>query len=228
MSTQSQEKELAAKAAVQFITNHQIVGLGTGSTAYYAIMEIGRLVRNGMNIKAIPTSKHTQRLAMEQGIPLVEIAALSAIDLTIDGADEFTAEGLLIKGGGGALLHEKIIASLSKTNIIIADSSKRVDKLGQFRVPIEVIPMACGMVLNKLRALAGRGTLRQTNGTTFCTDEGNYILDVDFGLIDDPCALAQELDGLVGVVEHGLFLNTTTTILMGQGDSVLRFDRQKK
>ncbi|WP_025762039.1 ribose-5-phosphate isomerase RpiA [Dyadobacter tibetensis] len=220
MSNAKSEKQRAALEAVKLIQDHQIIGLGTGSTAFYAIMEIGNLVRSGLSIRAVPTSTQTRELAIAQQIPLVDISQVENIDITIDGADEFTSAGWLVKGGGGALLREKIVASLSDTNIIIADSSKMVKQLGRFKVPIEVIPMGLGLVQRELKLLNGQGVLRQKNGSSFVTDEGNYILDTDFGLIEDPVSLAKQLDGLVGLVEHGLFLFSTNRIFVGHPDRV--------
>src|SRR3954466_5668024 len=134
------EKELAAKEAVRFIQDRQIIGLGTGSTAYYIIQEIGKLVKEGLRIKAVPTSNKTAELARSLGIELANIDEVERIDVTIDGADEFNNDLVLIKGGGGALLKEKIVASMTDQEIIIADSSKKVDQLGKFPLPIEVIP----------------------------------------------------------------------------------------
>ena len=135
------EKQLAAKEAIQLIGNNQIVGLGTGSTATYAIKGIGELVKKGLQIEAIPTSDSTTQLAASLGIPIRDINKTEFIDITIDGADEFTSDLILIKGGGGALLKEKIVASMTKREIIIADSSKKVDSVGKFKLPIEVIPL---------------------------------------------------------------------------------------
>ncbi len=217
------EKELAAKAAVKLLENNQIVGLGTGSTAYYAIIEIGNLVKQGLTVQAIPTSNESKKLAEKLSIPLIDINTVSYIDITFDGADEFTADLQLIKGGGGALLREKIIASLSKTNIIISDSSKKVDLLGKFTLPIEVIPMAFQYVLGKLALLGGKGIIRKKDNQIFITDEGYYIIDTDFGLIEEPLLLANNLDPIVGLVEHGLFLNLAKKVFMGDGDDVIVF-----
>lgn len=214
------EKKSAALEAVSYIKNGQIIGLGTGSTAYYAIMEVGALVKNGLQIRAVPTSEQTRELATTLGIPLVDINKVEAIDITIDGADEFNDQLELIKGGGGALLREKIVASVTRQQIIIADASKQVQKLGAFKVPIEVIPFAGNAVAGKLRDYNGVATLRKKDHEIFVTDQGNYILDTDFGLIDDPATLAAALDHITGVVEHGLFINLADRVIVGRGDAV--------
>jgi len=215
-----QEKINAALKAVSFVKNGQIVGLGTGSTAYFAIKEIGQMVREGLQIRAVPTSEATRRLAEEWNIPLVDINDIDAIDVTIDGADEFNNKLQLIKGGGGALLREKIVATITRKQVIIADASKEVEKLGAFTVPIEVIPFAINAVTQKLRLLTGTAVLRAKNGQTYLTDQGNYILDVDFGLIDDPATLAKELDHVTGIVEHGLFIDLADCIVVGKEEGI--------
>jgi ribose 5-phosphate isomerase A len=215
------EKENAALAAVTLVQNGMTIGLGTGSTAAYAIRAIGRRVEEGLQIKAVPTSAQSASLAAELHIPLMDISEADMIDLTIDGADEFTAGLTLLKGGGGALLKEKIVAVKSRQVVIIADSSKYVERLGKFRLPVEVIPAAAGYVL---RELTGAGRIRQQQGKPFVTEQGNYILDVDFGLIADPHQLDRQLNNIVGVVEHGLFVGIATRVIMGEGNSVRIFE----
>ncbi len=219
------EKKLAAKEAVKFIQAGQVVGLGTGSTSYFAILEIGEMVKRGLEIRAVPTSIKSRDLADKLNIPLVDIHSVESIDITIDGADEFTRDLNLIKGGGGALLREKVVAAMTRNQIIIADSAKKVDKLGKFRLPIEAIPFATSYVIHQLTKMNGKGTIRQNNGKPFLTDQGNYIIDTDFGIIEDPGALSGRLDGIVGLVEHGLFINMAHKVIMGQGDRVVIFDR---
>jgi len=217
------EKQLAAKEAVKLIGNHQIVGLGTGSTAKYAITAIGELVKNGLQIKAVATSLQTAELATSLLIPLVKIDSVLSIDITIDGTDEFTTDLALIKGGGGALLREKIVASLSKTTVIIADSSKQVAVLGKFKLPIAVLPIACNYVLQQIKILQGNGTIRMVAGKPFITDEGYQIVDADFGLIENPASLAIELNNVVGIVGHGLFINLASKIIMGKEEATITF-----
>lgn len=214
------EKQNAAREAVKLIKDGQVVGLGTGSTAVLAVQEIGELVRKGLRIKGVPTSDSTAALARELSIPLIDINSADHIDITIDGADEFTKELHLIKGGGGALLREKIVAAKTRQEVIIADSSKYVEKLGKFKLPVEVIPFAASYVLKEILKLGGEGAVR---GEPFITDEGNYIIDVDFKRIEDPVSLSDQLKSIVGVVEHGLFIGLAERVLMGEGDSVKVF-----
>lgn len=218
------EKELAAKEAVKAVKQNQIVGLGTGSTAKYVIIELGKMVKDGLKIQCIPTSNQTAELATQHNIPLIDINTVDHIDVTIDGADEFTKEKMLIKGGGGALLKEKIVASLTKEEIIIADASKKVDKLGKFTLPIEVIPFALNYVQLQIAALQSKGKLRMSNDKPFLTDQQNYIVDADFGLIENPPALAEKLNQIEGLVAHGLFINLAARVIMGVGDKVEVFD----
>lgn len=226
MKTQlEKEKEIAALAAVEHIQDGQIVGLGTGSSSEYAIRAIGRKVEEGLKITGVPTSNRTAQLAESLQIPLADINTIDQIDITIDGADEFTTDLMLIKGGGGALLREKIVASLTRQQIIIADSSKLVEKLGQFRLPIEVIPFATNYVLRQLEKLGGKAELRLVDQKPYRTDQGNYILDTDFGLIDHPDQLADKLNQIEGIACHGLFINLAERVIMGKGDEFLEFKR---
>ena len=179
------------------------MGLGTGSTAAFAVHEIAQMVQNGLQVQAVATSEHTAALATSLGIPVIDINTVDQIDITIDGADEFTTTLQLIKGGGGALLREKIVASLSKQVVIIADSSKQVNRLGKFTLPIEIIPFASNYVLHQLKKIQGKGVIRTSAGNNFITDSGNYIMDTDFGLIEDPQQLANTLNSITGIVEHG-------------------------
>jgi ribose 5-phosphate isomerase A len=219
------EKTLAAKEAVKYLSNGQVVGLGSGSSAYIAIAEIGELLKNGLAIKGVPTSEKTRELAESLNIPLLKIEDVDAIDITIDGADEFTEDLQLIKGGGSFLLKEKVVASLSKQEIIITDSTKKVELLGKFTVPVEVIPYAKNYVLAEIKKLNGAGKIRLVDGKPLVTEQGNLLIDGDFGLIQNPAALAGQLTEIVGVVEHGLFINIATTVIMGVGDSTETFTR---
>lgn len=213
------EKELAAKEAVKLISNNQVVGLGTGSTAYYVIKEIGEMVRNGLSIQTIPTSNKTGELAKSLNIPLIDINSVEYIDITIDGADEFNGDLVLIKGGGGALMREKIVASMTKQEIIIADSTKKVGQLGKFPLPVEIIPFAANYVSRQLLKIKGVGKLRIKNNTPFITDQGNYILDTNFGFITDPVSLSDSLNKVEGIVCHGLFIGLAERVIIGVGET---------
>lgn len=217
------EKKLAAAAAVKFVQEGSIVGLGTGSSAFYAIQEIAALVKQGMQIQGVATSEQTAYLAESLGIPVLGFDEVHAIDITIDGADEFTTDRKLIKGGGGALFREKIVASMSKQVIIIADASKLVKQLGAFTIPIEVIPLATNYVLQELKLMGGSALLRKKSGHLFVTDNGNHIIDADFGLIDHPEALAKALNNIDGLLAHGIFIDLATKVIMADGDDVVYF-----
>lgn len=219
------EKFLAAKEAVKYIKSHQIIGLGTGSTAFYAIREIGEMVSKGLKIKAVATSNKTEELAVSFGIPIVQLDEIDEIDVTIDGADEFDANLNLIKGGGGALLREKMIARISRKEIIIADSSKKVDVLGKIKVPVEVTPFTLNYVMKRLLQISGIGEIRERNGQNFITDTGNLIIDTDFGKITNPIEISDKIDRIEGVVCHGLFINLTRQIIMGKDDGTAIFER---
>src|SRR5579863_10016791 len=225
------EKAAAARASLGFVQDGNIVGLGTGSTAAYAVRFLGERVRAGLKIRGVPTSVQTGDLAASAGIPLttldeIQQLGLQPIDVTIDGADEFDAQLHLIKGGGGALLREKIIASASKQVVIIADSSKQVAVLGKFPLPVEVIPFAQSLVAARITALGATVKLRKdTKGNPFISDEGHHILDCSFGQIADPPALARVLSDMPGIVEHGLFIGMATVVLIAKGDEVQEFRR---
>ena len=222
-----QEKEAAARASLRFVQNGQIVGLGTGSTATYAVRFLGERVKAGLKIRGIPTSVHTQELATSLGIPLTTLDEVQEIDVTIDGADECDPQLQLIKGGGGALLREKIVASATKKFVIIADSSKQVPVLGKFPVPVEVINFAETLVAKKITAMGAEVKVRaDASGRKFITDSGNHILDCHFGQIPDPPALARKLETTPGVVEHGLFIGMASIALIGKGTEVLEIPRK--
>jgi ribose 5-phosphate isomerase A len=216
-----QEKEAAARASLRFIKDGQVVGIGSGSTAAYFIKLLGEQVKNGLHIRGIPTSEHSRQLAASLGIPLTTLDECPEIDVTVDGADEVDPQLRLIKGGGGALLREKVVASVTKQEVIVADSSKRVQVLGKFALPVEVIKFAQAVVKKKIEALGARVSLRQINGQPYLTDENNYIFDCHFGEIADPERLARQLSDMPGVVEHGLFIGLASLVLVAEGNEVV-------
>jgi ribose 5-phosphate isomerase A len=208
MDSADHAKELAAQKALEFISDGMIVGLGSGSTSTHFIKLLGVRVKEGLKIRGIASSNSSEQLAKSLSIPIIDFHQTSEIDVTVDGADEIAPGLALIKGGGGALLREKIVASASKKFVVVADSSKIVKHLGKFPLPIEVIPMAAPLVASKLSALKIRPAVRHhPDGSEYITDEGNLILDCACGEILDPQALAVSIRAMVGVVEHGLFLN---------------------
>jgi ribose 5-phosphate isomerase A len=220
------EKEASARASLQFVRDGNIVGLGTGSTAAFAVRMLGERVKAGLKIRGIPTSVQTRDLALSVGISLTTLDEFQQIDVTIDGTDEFDPQLCLIKGGGGALLREKIIASASRQVVIIADSSKQVAVLGKFPLPVEVIPFAQPLLAKKISALGATVKLRlDAKGNIFVSDEGHHILDCSFGQIPDPASLGRLLSDMPGVVEHGLFINLATVVLVANGEKVTEFRR---
>ncbi|OQO70005.1 ribose 5-phosphate isomerase A [Enterococcus villorum] len=224
-------KKAAGIEAAKYVKDGMIVGLGTGSTAYYMVEEIGRRMREeGLTITGVTTSMQTKEQAKKLGIPLKSIDEVSEVDLTIDGADEISKDFQGIKGGGAALLFEKIVATYSKQTIWIVDESKLVNQLGKFPLPVEVIPYGSQQLMRIFQEKNYHPVLRKTNtGETLRTDSGHYIIDLHLEVIDDPESLATYLDQLVGVVEHGLFLNMVSTIIVGsaQGVSIIDTPHQK-
>lgn len=214
------EKELAGSAVSDFLSDGMILGLGTGSTFYYAIKKIGEMVKDGLKIKAVSTSSSTDELAKSLNIPLLSIDDVEEIDLTIDGADEVDPDFNGIKGGGGALLFEKVVAKSSKKNLWVVNAAKMVDKLGAFPLPIEVIPYALGNVFKKLERKGYNPKIRVKDGEKYLTDSGNHIIDAGFGAIEDAYKLEVELNMIPGVVENGLFLDVADIVIVGKGDGV--------
>lgn len=220
------EKEEAARASLKYVHDGQVVGLGTGSTATIAIRLLGERVRTGMEIRGIPSSVASRDLATQLGIPLTTFEEVQHIDVTIDGADEFDPQLNLIKGGGGAMLREKIVASATRQLVIVADASKRVPILGKFPLPVEVIKFAQALVARKIKALGAEVHLRQTaDGSPFLTDENNHILDCSFGQIPDADGLARQLSDMPGVVEHGLFIGMASTVIFASGSEIVELRR---
>jgi ribose 5-phosphate isomerase A len=217
-----ESKKIAAEKAVEFVKDGMIVGLGTGSTAYFAIQKLGQRVKEGLSIKAIATSNQSEELAIELGISLLPFAEIETIDLTIDGADEVDEEWNLIKGGGGALLREKIVASASKQLIIIVDESKLARRLGAFPLPVEIVQFGHELTIKKLRKLGADPVLRQAGHQPYLTDNGNFIVDCHFGQIAQANELHQTLNLIPGVVDNGLFIGMATHVIVGYQDGTVQ------
>ena len=219
-------KRRAAERSLDYVEDGMVLGLGTGSTAAYLVRLLGERVRDGLRIQGVPTSRATEALAAGLGIPLVGFDRVTRLDLTIDGADEIDPNLDLIKGGGGALLREKIVASVSDRYVIIADQTKLVDRLGTFALPVEVTPFALAVVTARLEAEGAKPVLRRgPDGDPMMTDEGHHLLDCAYGAIDDAPALARALTGIVGVVEHGLFVGMADVAVIGRDDGVEVIER---
>jgi ribose 5-phosphate isomerase A len=220
------EKESAARASLKFVKDGQVVGLGTGSTAAFFIKLLAEQVKNGMRIRGIPTSVKSGDLAASLGIPLTTLDECQEIDVTVDGADEVDPQLRLIKGGGGAMLREKIVASATKQLVIVADASKQVPVLGKFPLPVEVIRFAQAVIKKRIEALGANVSVRTAaDGQPFVTDENHHILDCRFGEIRDPDSLARELNAMPGLVEHGLFIGMASVALFARGNEIVELRR---
>ena len=209
-------KQMVGEKAAEYVEDGMIVGLGTGSTAYYLVEALGRRVREGLRIVGVTTSSRTKAQAEAVGIPLADLNDVMQIDLTIDGADEISEDYQGIKGGGGALLFEKMVADHSKEVIWIVDDSKMVQKLGKFPLPVEVVSFGYQQLIRLFEAKGYQPQLRLGDeGQPYITDGGHYIIDLHLKVIEHPQKLAAWLDGLTGVVEHGLFLDQVNTVIIG-------------
>jgi ribose 5-phosphate isomerase A len=232
MDQQERSKRQAAEAAVQYVREGQIVGLGTGSTAHYVLQALAERVKRGLRIRGVPTSRETAELARHVGIPLMggdrsqdarlfEWDGGCSLDVAIDGADQVDPQLNLIKGGGGALLKEKIVASAARQLIIVVDESKRVPVLGgAMPLPIEVVPFGWGCAARHIERLGGKVKLREQDGRLFVTEAGHYILDFSLERIAEPDTLETELSRVPGVVETGLFVNRTDLLIVGTARGV--------
>ena len=223
LSLQDQEKQQAAAAALRWVRDGMVLGLGSGSTSAAFIRQLGAAVQAGLRVQGTATSLASEALAREVGIPLVAPRRGLRFDLTVDGADELDGHLRLIKGGGGALLREKLLETASDYFLVVVDSSKLVPTLGRFPLPVEVVPFALPWVLDALDALGGAPVVRPTaNGTgDYRTDQGNLILDCHFQQIPDPETLAAQLQVIPGVVEHGLFLGLAKAAILVRGGEAL-------
>jgi ribose 5-phosphate isomerase A len=218
-------KRAAAARALELVEPGMRLGLGSGSTAAWFVRLLAERIAGGLDVRSVATSSGTTRLAAELGVPLEPLEALGRIDLTVDGADEFDPDLTLIKGGGAALLQEKIVASASARLVIVTDVAKRVAKLGAFPLPVEVVRFGWPVTRAAIEALlttadvdGRRVSLREADGAPLVTDEGHYVLDLHLGRIGDPSALAAGLVAIPGVVEHGLFVGMAERVLIGHPD----------
>jgi ribose 5-phosphate isomerase A len=212
------EKKIVGEKVTDFIKDGMTIGLGTGSTVFYTINKIGTMVKEGLNIKAVSTSQSTTELARELNIPLFDLNDIESIDLTIDGADEIDERLNGIKGGGGALLFEKIVASNSKENIWVVDSSKMVDTLGKFPLPVEIIPFGYEFLLRKFEKNNMNPKVRKKEGKIYLTDSKNIIVDLHLNKIENVMELDNWLNNLTGVVEHGLFINIVDKVIVAKNN----------
>jgi ribose 5-phosphate isomerase A len=214
-------KRQAAETAVAHVRDGMVVGLGTGSTARYVVLALGERVKAGLTIRGVPTSRDTAELARQSGIPLLETEDSWAIDVDIDGADQVDPQLNLIKGGGGALLKEKIVAMAARQVIIVVDHTKLVPALGNsFPLPVEVVPFGWGSTARQMEALGMKPVLRERNGRIFRTEAGHYILDLHVGRIENPAELETRLNLVPGVVETGLFVGRTDLLIVGSPSGV--------
>ena len=223
MAEVSELKRLAGIRACDFVESGMLVGLGTGSTVRYTILELGKRMKNdGLKIKGVPTSLATESLAHEIGIPLIELPPDKKLDIIIDGADEFDLGFNLIKGGGGALLREKIVAQRALRMIVVADQSKQVNTLGNFPLPIEVTPFAHECTMNEIKEILDcEVIIRKVDGNIFNTDNDNFILDAHVGpKIDDPKEIESKLLQIPGVVQVGLFVNMCDDVVLATKDGI--------
>ncbi|TDY47881.1 ribose-5-phosphate isomerase [Alicyclobacillus sacchari] len=219
------KKQLAGVEAANYVKDGMKVGLGTGSTVYYTITELGRRVAAGLNIVGIPTSAATEALAKELQIPLTTFQECPRLDLTIDGADAVTPDFQLIKGGGGALLREKLVAAASDKLLIVVDDGKLYDSFAGLSIPIEVVPFAWETTARRIANSGGKWTLRERDGGPFVTDNHNYILDTVFEPVANPGRLQDVLKAMTGVVETGLFIDMADVVIVGRGDGVQTLSR---
>jgi ribose 5-phosphate isomerase A len=220
-------KQRAGYKAAEYVEDGMTVGLGTGSTAYWMVERLGERVREGLRIRGVPTSRRTEEQARRLGIPLVTFDEVRELDLAIDGADEVGPGLALIKGGGGALLREKLVASAARRFVVVADASKRVAVLGRFPLPVEVVPFAWEVTARRVAEVTGAepALRRAEGGGTYVTDNGNYILDCRCGEIPDPEATERGLKLLTGVVECGLFVRMADLAAIATDDDVEIIER---
>lgn len=215
------DKKAAAVAAVAEVRDGMLVGLGTGSTAAFAIRALGERVADGLDIRAVVTSDASGKLARDVGIEVLDFADVAAVDLTIDGADEIDSRCFAIKGAGGAMLREKIVAASSARMIVIADGTKRVARIGAAKLPVEVLPFAAAYVMRVLDEIGAAPVIRGN----YRTDQGNLVVDCHFGVLDDPATMAATLSAIPGILGHGLFLDEVDAAYIATNGVVTRLER---
>jgi ribose 5-phosphate isomerase A len=229
VSWKEEAKKQVALEAVKHVEDGFVVGLGSGSTAAYVIQELGRLMRqDGLRVLGVPSSSQAMLLAVQSGVTLTTLDEYPVLDLAIDGADEVNKRLDMIKGGGGALMREKIVASSAKQVVIVADETKLVERLGtSFRVPVEVLPFALATVTMAIKKLGGKPFLREGNGKVgaVVTDNGNFVVDVDFGPIDNAEELNLQLKLIPGIIETGLFIGLADTVYFGKEDGIIKLKK---
>lgn len=214
-------KKIAGVTAAQYVKDGMIVGLGTGSTAYFFVEEVGRRIKEeGLQVIGVTTSSQTTVQAQSLGIPLKAVDDIDIIDITVDGADEVDKDFNGIKGGGGALLMEKIVATPTKEYIWVVDESKMVNQLGAFKLPVEVVQYGAERLFREFMAKGYKPTFREKDGSRFITDMKNFIIDLDLGNIENPIMFGQELKAITGVVEHGLFNKMVNKVIVAGRDGI--------
>lgn len=220
-SARDAQKKVAGERAAEFVKDGDLVGLGTGSTTAFAIRALGRRIAEGLRIRGVPTSRATQTLAEQLGIPLADLNDVCKLDVTIDGADEIEPGFDMIKGGGGALIREKLVALVTDREVIIVDQLKVVRHLGMTHpLPVEVLPFGWCLASRALASMRGNPRLRMQGDVPFVSDNSNYILDCEFGAISDPRALEKEIKQMAGVVDCGLFIGLADTLIIGSSSGV--------
>jgi ribose 5-phosphate isomerase A len=221
------KKKAVGEKAVEYIQDGMTIGLGSGSTVYWMMKKLGKLVENGLNVRGVPSSLRTEGWAKEFGVPLVYFSEVSRLDLAIDGADEVDPDFNLSKGGGGSLLREKLVNDAADELIIVVDDSKLVKNLGAFPLPVEIVPFGWENTARKIEKLGCTPMLRKNEGKVFISNNGNYIVDCRFTSIADPAALHQQLKLLLGVIETGLFVNMTDKVIVGMDKGIKILDKGK-
>jgi ribose 5-phosphate isomerase A len=222
------EKQIAAEIAIEFVRDGMVLGLGSGSTATFFLKKLGESVKKGLKITGVSTSNSTTSLAISLNIPLVSMEEVEKIDLTVDGVDEVDPEFNGIKGGGGALLYEKIIASISKKIIWIVDPSKIVKRLGNFPLPVEIVTFGYTHTLNNLKKEGFNPTLRKKDNDIFLSDGSNFIADLKLKTINNPAELEKKLKAFQGVIESGLFVNAPNKVIVGEQNGAKVLENKNK